>query len=135
MPPSRCLYKVSCLIPVECMFILVKQTVPVEIVVEPTDIVHFAGGNVSLMCSASGIPAPSIIWLKNGNMYTETSIAMISVEVSQSTNQLTVQSTLEFQELALSDDAEFHCGANNSGANNAHFQVSSRAARLTVQCK
>ena len=111
-------------------------TVPVLIVANPMNTVHFAGGNVSLECTASGIPTPSFTWLKNGQLLPIPDGGRVSVDntfVTDTPNQKTVLSRLTFHELLLSDDADYHCEANNTGANGNVFRVMSQTAHLTVQ--
>ena len=116
------------------LFILCIIAVPVEIVVSPMNTVHFAGGNVSLRCSVRGIPEPSITWFKNGDLLTEEDNVVILAEKTVDQNHITIVNILAFQELVLSNDAEYRCVANNTGVKNVTFQVSN-SANLTVQCK
>ena len=100
----------------------------------PMNTVHFAGGNVSLLCSARGIPEPSIAWFKNDELLTEEDNVVILAETSVNRNHITITNVLTFQELTLSNQAEYRCEANNTGAKNFVFQTSS-SANLTVHCK
>ena len=105
---------------------------PVEIVTDPVNTVHFVGGDTSLQCSASGIPEPSISWFKNGIPVNDDGITASSV-FTPALNA--VVSTLTFQGLLLADDDNYQCEANNTGAGTTVFAVTSRSANLTVQRK
>ena len=107
-------------------------SVPVEIVANPVNTVHFAGGEISLQCSASGIPEPSISWFKNGQPINDNRITASSVFIPASN---AVLGTLTFQGLLLADDDDYRCEANNTGAGTTVFIVTSQSAHLTVQRK
>ena len=107
-------------------------SVPVEIVSDPMNNVHFVGGDTSLQCSASGIPEPSISWFKNQQPINDDRITVSSV-LTPGTD--TVVSTLAFQGLLLADDDDYHCEANNTGTGTTVFTVTSQSAHLTVQRK
>lgn len=96
----------------------------------PVNTVHFAGGNVSLQCSASGIPTPTITWFKNG---AEMLASGDRLTVNSIQTPDTAVSTLVIQGLLISDDADYQCEANSSGPGVTVFTATSLSAHLTVQ--
>ena len=128
--------KECCLIEPGMCYNLISFIVPALIVANPTNITHFAGGNISLQCTASGIPTPTITWLKNGQSLPISDDGRVSVDntmILDTPNQKTILSRLVFQGLLLTDDADYRCEANNTGANDNVFKVTSQTAHLTVQ--
>jgi hypothetical protein len=108
--------------------------VPVVIVDDPIDTVHYAGGNITLSCNASGIPIPTFKWFKNNQLITtnERIDNSTTTHILNDTYSL-IESTLALRELILSDDANYHCQATNPGAHSTIFTVSSSTVHLTVQ--
>ena len=108
--------------------------VPVEIVQDPMETTHFAGGSVSLTCSASGIPSPAFVWFKDGQqMFEGGRVTILSTTLTDTPNKVVVQSTLSFMNLMLSDDANYFCEASNPGAYGTTFVARSDTARLIVE--
>ena len=103
---------------------------------DPVDTVHYAGGNISLSCNASGIPVPTFQWFKNEAFIAanERVFNFTTVHYQSSTESL-LESTLVLMELVLSDDDDYHCQATNPGAHTTVFTVSSSTFHLTVQCE
>ena len=109
--------------------------VPVAIVEDPVDTVHFAGGSINLTCTVFGVPYPVVIWFKNGvQLSADDRISFSNVTVSQTPNEIIDQSTLSFTNLDLSDDADYFCQGSNPGAFDAVFVVDSATAHLRVEC-
>ena len=69
------------------------------------------GGSVTLFCNASGMPSPSVLWIKVGG--------------SQRTNG----SELVFTNINRSEAGEYRCEASNQCG------IDSKSARIDVQCK
>lgn len=86
-------------------------------------------------CTGSGIPTPSINWLKNGVPLTVTddSIDVIITSITNTSNIQTILSSLVIEEIMFFDDADYQCEANNTGVNGIVFKVISQIAHLTVQ--
>ena len=127
-----------CLHSCQIYFIKCSFLVPVEIVNDPVDTVHFAGGNISLSCNASGVPLPTFSWHKSGDEYLsdeDPRIIITNRTLIDEVNEGLVESTITFLDLMLSDDADYHCSASNPGAHDTIFNVSSNQAHLSVQCK
>ena len=109
--------------------------VPVAIVEDPVDTVHFAGGSINLNCTVFGVPYPMEVWFKNGVLLSEDDrISISNVTLSQTPNEIIDQSILSFTELELSDDADYFCQGSNPGTFDAVFIIDSATAHLTVQC-
>ena len=99
---------------------------------------QLVGGNISLQCTASGIPVPSISWSKDGQplqVSGDSRLSITNTVTLDTPNEKIIVSVLNFLDLLLSDSADYHCEANNTGANRAVFQVMSQRARLSVQCE
>ena len=97
---------------------------------------HFAGGVISLNCSARGFPSPAFVWYKNGEPIPEIERAEISNStLEESLNEIITQSTLSLFNLNRSDDADYFCEAHNLGVYDSVFVVMSSLAHLTVQCE
>ena len=70
------------------------------------------GDSVTLSCNASGIPSPIVSWIKvDGHM------------------TMSIESELEFTNIARSEAGEYRCEASNKCGN------ASETARIFVQCK
>ena len=103
---------------------------------DPVDTVHYAGGNISLSCNASGIPLPTFQWFKKNVLITASDrISNFTTIHFQSPTESLLENTLVLMELVLSDDDDYHCEATNPGAHTTVFTVSSSTAHLTVQCE
>ena len=70
---------------------------------------------VDLTCNASGLPAPVIIWLKNGAVLTNSSSRVIESTIGNTTEGVdgTFESTttLRYNSLQLSDSSTYTCRA------------------------
>lgn len=108
--------------------------VPVEIVKNPVNVTHFAGGTVSLSCSARGFPAPLFVWYKNGEQVLENERVNISnTTLVETPNEILTQTTLSLVNLNQSDDADYYCKAHNPGVDDLMFVTTSSLAHLSVQ--
>ena len=108
--------------------------VPVEIVQGPVETTHFAGGNISLYCRASGIPSAAFVWYKDGQqVFEDGKVAIFNTTLTDTPSEIVIQNTLSFTDLMLSDDADYLCEASNSGAYGTVFVVESDPAHLNVQ--
>ncbi|XP_019853400.1 PREDICTED: hemicentin-1-like [Amphimedon queenslandica] len=108
--------------------------VPVEIVDNPVNTTHYAGGNVTLSCNASGIPLPTFQWYKNNQLITPNDRVYLTTLIHIETLiESLVESVLVFNNIVLSDDDNYHCQATNPGAHDRIFNVFSQSVRLTVQ--
>ena len=115
---------------------LLSYTVPVEIENNPINTTHYAGGNISLSCNASGIPLPTFKWFKNGVLLNATNrVSFFDMIHFESAIDSLVESTIVLTNLILSDDDDYHCEASNPGAYDTVFIVNSNTAHLTIQCK
>ena len=113
-----------------------KFTVPVEIVDDPVETTHYAGGNITMSCNASGVPLPTIIWLKNGEeLLQDARVSYANTTLIDMPNEGLVLSTLSFTDLQLTDDADYACQATNPGAHSNSFTVTSNSSHLNVQRK
>ena len=91
-----------------------------EITVQPQNKTLTERENVTLSCNATGNPAPSISWTKDGSAVNSPKISL-----SLDNKQLTITN------VSRDDSGDYRCVANNSvGA-----VVTSNAATLGVQCK
>ena len=91
-----------------------------------------------MQCTASGIPVPNITWSKDGQPLLVTGDSRLSITNTvtlDTPNEKTIKSILNLQGLELSDDADYYCEANNTGANGAVFRSISESAHLSVQCE
>ena len=76
---------------------------------------EFTPGPVDLICSASGLPAPVIVWLKNGAVLTNSSSRVIESTIGNTSEGVdgTFKSTtlLRFNSLQLADSSTYTCRA------------------------
>ena len=97
---------------------------------------------VNLFCSVTGLPIPSITWLKNGQPV-DTTDSRVRVTINppgfipneEDAEFGLISSTLLVQDLELSDAGSYVCQAENTGALNTNFTVNSNQANITVDCK
>ena len=116
--------------------VVVFLSVPVEIVENPTNVTHFAGGAISINCSASGIPSPVLVWYKNGQqVFEDENIEISNTTLVKTPNEIVIQSTLHLINLDQSDDADYSCEASNLGVNDSVFVATTGLAHLSVQCE
>ena len=109
--------------------------VPVAVVKDPVDTVHFAGGSINLTCTVLGVPYPVVVWFKDGVLLSEDNrISIRNITLLQTPNEIINQSILSFTNLELSDDADYFCRGSNPGAFDVIFVVDSARAHLTVEC-
>ena len=114
----------------------VIYTVPVETAVNPTrNVRHFRGGTINITCSFTGLPIPTITWLKNNVelVYTDIISPVESVQFNDTWGIR--QSVLVFTNLQLTDTADYHCVANNTGAPGNTFIVQSTISSIFVTRK
>ena len=118
-----------------CVCVQIFFAVPVAVVEDPVDTIHFAGGSINLTCTVFGVPYPVVVWFKDDMLFSEDDrISISNITLSQSPNEIIDQSILSFTDLELSDDADYFCQGSNPGAFDAIFVVNSARAHLTVQC-
>ena len=110
---------------------------PVDFLVHPVNIVNYTNGSAQLICLASSIPLPSIIWFKNNIPISESNRVAITVTNSTTPNERNTTSVLTITELQISDTADYHCVASNPGATGTGvtFTDTSDTASLLVQCE
>ena len=97
---------------------------------------HFAGGAISMNCSARGFPSPVVVWYKNGQQVIEDERVKISnTTLVETDNEIITQSTLCLFNLSGFDDADYICEASNPGAYELVFVVTSSLVHLNVQCE
>jgi len=84
---------------------------------QPADTV--AAGSVTLPCSVTGTPHPSVQWFKDN------SLLSLDVRISQA-----VSGDLTITSLTPQDNGLYHCLAMNTAGS-----VKSRTARLELACK
>ena len=91
-----------------------------EITAQPQNMTLTERENVTLSCNATGNPAPSISWTKDGSAANS-----LRISLSLDNKQLTITN------VSRDDSGDYRCVANNSiGA-----AVTSNVATLDVQCK
>ena len=109
------------------------DTVPAVIVEDPESMIElYRNGTTNISCSSTGIPVPTITWFKNNSELQFSNIIRL-VETSQSNSTWgRRQSTVIFVSLQLTDTADYHCVANNSGAPGNTFVVQSDTSSIFV---
>ena len=86
----------------------------------PQNATQIEGSNVSFTCNATGNPAPTFRWTKNGSVLTAGS----RISLSSDGKQLTITN------VTREDSGQYVCEATNSVRT-----VPSDSATLNVQCK
>ena len=85
--------------------------------------------SISINCSATAIPPPTIIWMKNGAVVSNVSTTSVTQDVQSDTTT----STLTLSNVSLADTASYSCMAQNFLE--TLLFVSSTNASITVLCK
>ena len=91
-----------------------------EFSVQPQNATKIEGSNVSFTCNATGNPAPTFRWTKNGSVLTTGS----RISLSSDGKQLTVAN------VTREDSGQYVCEATNNVTT-----VASDSATLNVKCK
>ena len=104
----------------ECTFIL--TTVAPELMEYPKNQLTIEGSNMTFSCIAGGVPSPRISWTINGTAINVTANPRINLTADG--QQLIVTN------VNRTDSGEYRCVASDKVGN-----VTSMAAKLTVQCK
>ena len=101
---------------------------------DPTDLIHFAGGSINLICTVFGDWNLEVVWFKNGTLIRDDTFLIVNNNIIEEThNGIIVQSFLSITYLDLSDEADYFCQGSNPGAFDVVFQISSAAVHVTVQ--
>lgn len=135
--------KLICLIVFGCFLYIYIYIDRATINTHPSSMtVHAGTSNINLFCGATGIPIPTITWLKDGQPVNTTEPRIIVSEpiLLYLPNQAMaefglVHSTLTIQDLSLEDDGMYVCEAVNTGAPGTIFNDTSNEASIIVQCK
>ena len=102
------------------MIILYLSTDKPEIATHPQNITTREGQNVTIYCNATGNPAPTISWYKNGYPINNS----FSTIFSPSHEQLTIRNVNRI------DSGDYTCQAKNRVGTDT-----SNASTINVQCK
>ena len=118
------------------MLMLSLFLVAVDVLEDPRDITHFAGGSIDLTCTVFGDFNLSVVWFKNDTLISEDVIFTITNSILEETpNGIIVQSFLSIAFLNLTYDADYFCqGFSYESAFGNILQHSSASAHVTVQC-
>ena len=89
------------------------------------------GANVTLTCTAKGLPVPDIVWYFNGEELDFNTSGNIRIEVAESTRL--AQSVLSINFVNLSNQGIYWCNASNFQF--VYFREMSPLRILNVHCK
>ena len=84
-----------------------------DIVEHPVNQIAFIGSNVTLNCTATGRPKPTITWMKDSDSYALQSNPRAKV-IPVSDNQETIYHQLLITGVKKEDVGEYQCAAQNS---------------------
>ena len=85
------------------------------VVVYPEDTVVLAGDSVLLTCVGYGVPAPSILWEKNGETVSGNSSSFLLTETRMLVEGMEfVRSSLLLCSTSSEDSGNYSCSANSS---------------------
>ena len=125
LPPPNCL---------EGIVYFLLFLVPVAVLEDPVDIIHFAGGSINLTCTVFGDWNLEVVWFKNGTLISDDPFPTINDDIiEENPNGITVQSFLSITYLDPSDEADYFCQGSNPDVFDVVFQISSASAHVTVQ--
>lgn len=104
--------------------------------IDPVNVTNYTAGISELSCLASGIPLPTISWLKDNVVLVTSERITINTTASITQNERNITSTLTIAGLLLSDTGMYQCTTSNTRANDASlFRDISKAAYVFVHCK
>ena len=130
------MYKVPHTNTLEYVITLFSFAVPVVGLEDPVPMVeHFRGGTINITCSFTGLPLPTITWLKNNVELVFTETILLNESTQSNATWGMRSSTVTFTSLQLTDTADYHCVANNTGAPGNTFIVQSTVSSIFVTRK
>ena len=106
--------------------------VPVLGLEDPVSIDHFRGGTINITCSFTGLPIPTITWLKDDVVLLFSDTTLLNETTQSNATWGMRTSTVTFTSLQLTDTADYHCVANNTGAPGNTFIVQSTVSSIFV---
>ena len=109
---------------------------PSIFLLDPVNVTNYTAGMAQFSCLASGIPLPSIVWMKDNVVLSTNDRIIVNNMTSITQNERNITSVLTINDLLLSDTGLYHCTSSNTKADgNSVFGAISKAAFLFVQCK
>ena len=95
-----------------------------------TDNITVEGNNITIICEATGIPLPTIVWTFSGRVLMSGGNVNITTATIENGDMSVVTETLTIMNVLRNFTGVYECSASNSVSSDTSSHI-----HITVQCK